>query len=199
MRIYKKVILIILFCILLVFCLYFVNKVYAKYKTSVSGNAAIAISRWNIKINNNSIKSNQDISSSIKPIFPGSDNIASNIIAPTAEGYFDLALDFKDVDVTFKYEINISADENSVVKDLVATGYSINNGEKVTFTDFNLPITDIINFSDENRTRTIRVFVMWNDNPDTSSMDNAADTASTTKADSFAILKVSIAFTQVAQ
>ena len=39
---------------------------------------------------------------------------------------------------------------------------------------------------------------MWNDDPDTSSMNNIDDTLSTMKADSSAILKVNIAFTQVA-
>lgn len=40
---------------------------------------------------------------------------------------------------------------------------------------------------------------MWNDDPDTSSMDNLADTASTLQTNSSAILKVTVAFTQITQ
>lgn len=199
MKISKKFILIVLICILLIILLFFISQVYAKYMTSVSGNASIAISKWNINVNDLSIKNNSDISSKIIPVFPGNDNIASNIIAPTAEGYFDLAFDFKDVDVSFKYDINVTADETSAVSDIVATGYSIDGGEKVSFADFNSPISDTINLADDINSRTFRIYVMWNDDPDTSSMNNIDDTASTLKSNSAAILNVSIAFTQVAQ
>ena len=40
---------------------------------------------------------------------------------------------------------------------------------------------------------------MWNDDPDTSSMDNLGDTASTLQSNSSAILKVTVAFTQITQ
>lgn len=199
MKIFKKFILILLTCILLVILLFLISQVYAKYASSVSGNASIAISRWNIKVNDISIKNNPDISSKVKPVFPGNDNIASDIIAPTAEGYFDLVFDFKDVDVSFKYDINVTADATSAVSDIVATGYSIDGGPRINFTDFNSPISDTINLSDNIDSRTFRIYVMWNDDPDTSSMNNIDDTASTIKADSSAILNVSIAFTQVAQ
>ena len=38
---------------------------------------------------------------------------------------------------------------------------------------------------------------MWNADPDTSSMDNLADTASTLKSDSAAVLKVTVSFKQI--
>ena len=122
MKISKKFMLIVLTCILLVLLMFLISQVYAKYITSVSGNASITISRWNIKVNDLSIKNNSDISSKIVPVFPGNDNIASNIIAPTAEGYFDLVFDFTDVDVSFKYDINVTADDSSAVSEIVATG-----------------------------------------------------------------------------
>lgn len=40
---------------------------------------------------------------------------------------------------------------------------------------------------------------MWNDDPDTASMDNFDDTASTLKTTNSAILKVTVAFTQITQ
>lgn len=199
MKISKKFILVIITCILLVLLTFLISQVYAKYITSVTGNASIAISRWNIKVNDLSVKNNDDISAKITPVFPGNDNIAANIIAPTAEGYFDLVFDFSDVDVSFKYDINVTADDSSAVSDLVTTGYSIDGGTKVDFADFNTPISDTIHLADNINSRTIRVYVMWNDDPDTATMNNIDDTASTLKSDSSAVLKVSVALTQVAQ
>lgn len=199
MKFYKKIVLILICCILLASLLLFINMIYAKYKTEVSAKASISISRWDVKVNDNSIKNNQDISSTITPVFPGNEYIASNIIAPTAEGYFDLFLDYTATDVAFKYEINVSPNEESAVKDLVTTGYSVDDGEKIEFSEFNSPISETVNLSNENKTKKIRIYIVWNDDPDTSSMDNLSDTSSTLKADNSAILDVSVAFTQVAQ
>lgn len=199
MKIYKKLVLIILALLFLVLLAFLINEIYAKYLSSATGNASIPISRWNITVNDVSIKENSDISAKISPVFPGNDNIASNIIAPTAEGYFDLTFDFTNVDVSFKYEVNVSTDETSSVQDIVATGYSVDGGEKITFTNLNESISDTIYLNDKIDSRTIRVYVMWNDDPDTSSMNNIDDTESTLTSNSAAVLNVSVAFTQVVQ
>lgn len=160
MKISKKIILLFIISILLVFLFFLLRQTYAKYKTAVTGNASIAISRWDIKVNSQSIKNNDDISAKIQPVFLGNDNIASNIIAPTAEGYFDLAFNFKDVDVSFKYDINVSSDESSAVSDLVATGYSVDGGEKITFNNFNSPISETFALANKPEERTIRIYIM---------------------------------------
>ena len=118
------------------------------------------------------------------------------IIAPTAEGYFDLNLDFTHADVSFKYEITLAADENSSVTDLVATGYSIDGSEKINFENYNDPITELIPLSSESKTRKIRVYIMWNDNADSQTMNNDADTLSTTS-ENPALFHVNISFTQI--
>lgn len=199
MKNYKKLILIFMACMFLILTCYLIRDVYAKYISSAVGNASIPISRWNITVNNTSIKNNSDISSKIIPVFPGNDYIASNIIAPTAEGYFDIEFDFTDVDVSFKYEINVEADETSAVKDIVATGYSVDEEEKIQFTDYNSPITDIINLGNEIKSRKIRVYVMWDDDPDTAIMNNIDDTDSTLKENSSAVFNVKVSFTQITQ
>ena len=107
MKNHKKFLLLLIgLCIC--FLLFFMVQIYAKYLTSAKGNTALTIANWNISVNNLSIKNNTDISNSIVPVFPGNEHIASNIIAPTAEGYFDLNLDFSNADVSFEYEIKLS-------------------------------------------------------------------------------------------
>lgn len=196
MKNYKKFILLIILILILTLILVLIQ-IFAKYLTSASGDATMTVARWNILVNDLSIKENTDISNTLAPVFPGNGNIADGIIAPTAEGYFDLNFDFSDADVSFKYEITTTVDENSSVKDLVTTGYSIDDGEKIVFDELNSPITDTILLTDEIDTQKIRVYVKWNDD-ETATMDNEADTIATTS-DTPALLHVSISFTQIAE
>jgi len=171
---------------------------YAKYVTSTNGLTSIPIAKWNIVINNQSIKNNSDISSSIVPVFPGNEHIASNIIAPTAEGYFDLSFDFSNIDVSFSYEILTSVNSQSSVKDFVVTGYQFENSDIVNFINFNEPIKEDILLSSNIKERNIRIFIKWNDDSSTATMDNLADTTSTLSDDNAAIMDVKISFTQLA-
>lgn len=191
----KKVLLLLIgLCVGVLFII--LVQIYAKYLTTADGNTSLTIASWNILVNDLSIKNNTDISNSIVPVFPGTEHISSNIIAPTAEGYFDLNFDFSHADVSFKYEINTYVDENSSVKDLVATGYSIDDGEKIEFEDYNSPISDTIPLSTTKKTRKIRVYIKWNDDTDSQIMDNDADTISTS-AENPALFHVNISFTQI--
>ena len=191
----KKVIILII-CLSLCISLILLVQIYAKYLTSATGSTNIPIAKWNILVNNQSIKDSSDISNTIQPIFPGNDNIASNIIAPTAEGYFDLNFDFTDTDVSFKYKITLSANSESSVTDLVATGYSIDNGDKIDFDNYNEDISDTILLTDSIDTRSIRIYVLWNDDTDTSSMNNIDDTIST-NSDKPVLFDVNISFEQI--
>ena len=188
--------LLLLICICVCFLLFFMIQVYAKYITSTEGSTALTIANWNILVNNQSIKNNIDISNSIIPVFSENEHISSNIIAPSSEGYFDLNLDFTNVDVSFKYEITASAHKNSSVQDLVSTGYSINDAEKIDFETYNTPITEIIPLSSETKTRKIRIYILWNDDEDTQTMNNSDDTLSTV-GETPALLHVSVSFTQI--
>lgn len=195
MKNHKKIILFLIgICFFIVFVT--IVQIYAKYLSTTQGISSLTIANWNILVNDSSIKSNTDISNSIVPVFPGTEHIAENIIAPTAEGYFDLNLDFTHADVSFKYEITLAADENSSVTDLVATGYSIDGSEKINFENYNDPITEIIPLSSESKTRKIRVYIMWNDTADSQTMNNDADTLSTTS-ENPALFHVNISFTQI--
>lgn len=197
MKTHKKFLLLII-GICICFLLFYVVQIYAKYLTSTEGSTSLTIANWNIRVNNISIKSNTNISNTIVPVFPGTEHIASGIIAPTAEGYFDLIFDFSDTDVSFKYDITVSVGENSSVQDLVTTGYSIDNGEKITFENYNTPITEIIELSSNIETRKIRVYIMWDDNEISQSMNNDADTLSTSS-ENLPILNINISFTQITE
>lgn len=194
----KKKFMLLLIGIFICLLLFSIIQIYAKYLTSSTGKTNLTIAKWNIIVNKKSIKNNSDISSEIVPVFEGNDNISAGIIAPTAIGYFDLDFDFKDADVSFKYEINVSAAENSSVKDLVVTGYSVDDGETISFETFDQPISDTILLNSDIKQRKIRVYILWNDDAETETMSNEDDTASAIS-DTPALLSVNISFTQVAE
>lgn len=196
MKFYKKC---LLFLALLGVCIsvFYIFETYAKYVTSTNQTTKIPIARWNIKVNNVSIKNNETLSSVITPVFSGSEHIASNIIAPSAQGYFDLDLDFSESDVSFSYNISISANSESAVKDLVITGYSIDGSSEIISSQENATnITDTITYNSGINSRLVRVFFIWNDS-ETATMDNSADTAATLDTSTGALLDVAITFSQV--
>lgn len=194
----NKKFLLLIIGIFICLLLFSIVQIYAKYSTSSLGKTSLKIAKWNILVNNKSIKNNTDISSDIVPVFEGNENISANIIAPTATGYFDLDFDFTNADVSFKYEINISSSEDSSVKDLVSTGYSIDDNDVINFDTFNQTISDTILLNSGISNRKIRVYILWNDDEDTSTMSNEEDTIAA-KEDKPALLTVNISFTQVAE
>ena len=190
----KKYVSILLF-ISLCLCLFFIQDSFAKYLTSASETANMNIARWKIIVNNKDIRDNSSSSAIISPVFLGNDNVAGDIIAPGSEGYFDLIIDANAADVSFKYKIDITTDENSAVKDIIAVKYKINNGEEILFTGGNQTIEKSVLHSDNTNVINIRVYIKWNDG-DGSEMDNIADTAATQNKVG-AILKVNMNFTQL--
>lgn len=189
----KKVILLVVLSILL--CLFFVQESFAKYITEANETANMSIARWKILVNNEDIRDESTVNTVINPVFPGNDNIAENIIAPTSEGYFDLIIDAREADVSFKYKITMSVNENSSVRDLVATKYVINDGEEITLDSDNQVIENTVLHRDNTGTINIRVYILWNDG-EGASMDNSEDTSATTSSNS-AMMNVSLNFTQV--
>ena len=193
----KKILFFIIILIFLLIISFIIVDTYAKYLSSASSSANVSIAKWNIKVNNVTIKDNTDISSTITPVFPGNENIASNIIAPTAEGYFDLELDIQDVDVSFNYTITSTVAENSSVKDFSIVGYSIDNGPKIEFqTNDEKTISEDILLNDDIQNRKIRIYIKWIDD-DSQTMDNADDTLAAVS-NNPAIFNVTINFSQIA-
>jgi len=194
MNSYKKF-LFILAAVFAVVSIYFIVQTFAKYITNVSGDTGVSIARWNISVNNQSIKNGSSLSSAITPTFEGNDNIASNIIAPNAAGYFDLNFDFSQADVSFKYNISTSVSPNSSVKDLIVTDYSIDDGAKIPVTSGD-SISGQIKYADNVTSRKIRVYIMWDDSSN-AAMNNIDDAAAAKIINGKALMDVNISFTQI--
>ena len=172
MKIKRKIVFFIALMSLL-YCLTLMQETYAKYISSANASADLTIARWNILINNQDILNNSNFTDTITPVFEGTSNIRSNVIAPTAEGYFDVILNGTSTDVSFKYTLGISFASENTVEDLIISKYTIDGTE---YTYDGSDITETILLDDINKTRTIRFYVQWNDNEETQTMNNADDT-----------------------
>lgn len=193
---YNQKFKLLLATISLIICISFIKETYAKYITEANANANIKVAKWKILVNNQDIVNNNNITETISPKFTGNSNIKDDVIAPGATGYFDLIIDPTNTDVTFSYEITSSINENSSVKDLYITGYSINDNEEINFNEDEQKIIKNTIFYSEDRTNTkIRVYISWQDG-ENETMDNIADTSATMLEDNNAKVDVNIKFIQ---
>ncbi len=171
MKIKRKIIFFIALMSLF-YCITFMQDTYAKYVSSATANTDLTIARWNILVNSQDIIENSNFSQTIVPTFEGTTNIRSGVIAPTAEGYFDITLNGQNTDVSFSYTISLDESDDNTVSDLVIYKYTIDG---VDYT-YDSSITGNILLNDEVKTKTIRFHVRWNDNTSTQTMNNADDT-----------------------
>ena len=155
-----------------------IQTTYAKYVSSADAKANLTIARWNVLINNQDIKNSSDFTSTISPVFSGSTNIAPNIIAPTATGYFDVTINGESTDVSYSYTLTLTQATTNTVSDLAITKYTIDGGT-TQYSLTNNAFTATTNRTDETKTHTYRFYVEWLDG-DGTTMDNSADTTATT-------------------
>ncbi len=177
-------------CLLL--CIVTLQDTYAKYTSGINETTDISIARWRILVNDFDIRSNSTTENLITPVFSGNSNIASGVIAPTAEGYFDVVIDATGTDLSFAYTISVSNSDDSPVSDIKVTNCTL-NGTTIPFVDD--VITGNISLTDQ-RVNTIRVYIEWFDGTG-ENMDNAEDTSTTMLDDSVAKINVNANFTQI--
>lgn len=148
---------------------------YAKYVSSASASSNLSIARWAFQVNSQDVLSNSDFSSTIVPVFTGSNYISQGYIAPGVEGYFDVEINSTNVDVTFLETITLSLADDNNISDIEITGYTLNGG---TFVPFNGTTVISTNHSlnEQITVNTYRIFVRWKEGTG-ETMNNAADTA----------------------
>lgn len=113
---------ILLVIVALVCTLCIMSNTYSRYVAGSNGNVQAEFARWQLLVNNTDITSSTSSELSFEPVLENSENISENKIAPSSKGYFDIEINPKNVDVSFKYTINLSMNDN--VNDLMITKYA---------------------------------------------------------------------------
>ena len=180
-----KKICFILFLISCACCLCYMSNAYSRYATVATSNIDMSFAKWQILVNNQDITNQNNSSISFVPTIEANQNTRTNTIAPTSKGYFDININPENVDVSFRYQIGLSID-NEDIPDLIITKYAIldenyQEGDDITYTTLmNNTITDemLFNNSTENfsfEPFTVRIYFEWLED-ENELMDNDADT-----------------------
>lgn len=181
----KKRISFILLLVSCSLCLSFMSSTYSRYVAGTTGNIDILFAKWQILIDNLDIANRNNSSISFTPVIETNDNVRTNTVAPTSKGYFDIDIDPTNVDVSFRYQIDLSID-NEDAPDLMITRYAIldsdyQDGDTISYTTLSTnTITDemlfnnnVNNFSFE--PFTVRIYFEWFEGLG-EEMDDASDT-----------------------
>lgn len=190
----KKKFRILLALIALFFCLSSIEKTYAKYITSASGDASVTISRWNIKLNDFDITNGSNFSNSIVPTFNGNEYTSKDIIAPGIEGVFDITIDGTETDTAYSLNIGINPSSKSDVSDLIITKYTVDDDD----TEYNYEgeLKDTFALNDK-KIITYHIYIKWNDDETTEEMSNKDDTEAAYN-NGIALMDVNVKITQLA-
>ena len=132
-----------------------------------------------MKVNDTTIHEAETLNEVMEPILTENENINDNILVPGQTGYFEMLIDYTEVDLAFEYEFSIEQLNETPLDDFEIYGYEVIDGETHTVTETNeikgvIDPTTEVNSAGEKK-REIRVLFRWNDG-EGSTMDNKADT-----------------------
>lgn len=178
----KKFRILVLFISLsLTLCL--MSNTYSRYVADTTSDLEVLFAKWQILVNNTDVTDGNSSSITLVPVIEKNANVAANTIAPTSTGYFDIAIDPSNVDVSFNYSVSLGI-TNENTPDLMITKYAIlsstyKEGDTITpVTLENGLISGTLNYDNTKsfETFTIRVYFEWYEGTN-EQMDDAADTA----------------------
>lgn len=176
---------------------YLYQSSYAKYRKRVTADVGLTVAKWTIKINNEDIRNNKQLTNKLVPEFEESEYTKANVLAPGSKGYCDIVIDSTNVDVNFEIKLLATVPDTSSIVDLRVTDYIINpsdtNTEKITYNEEEINISVVHNTPQT----VVRLFIKWDDDPSTQQMDNEADTNAAVDTTSEAIIEIKTNFTQV--
>ncbi len=182
---------IVLFLALLALLVFIGGSAYtfAKYFTAADNQIDTSIKRWDIVVNNETIRNKTTLTNKIVANFPNTNgHTKTNKIAPGVQGTLNIVIDYTNVDVSFKYDLSIA--KNETIPDVKLSNVSVTGGsaENLNITTDANGVTHVTanvryNASAPTKTQTITATIEWNDD-NTNTMNDAADTAVGIDADS---------------
>lgn len=179
-------------------CTYLYQSSYAKYRKRVTAQVDLSVANWAIKINNEDVKNNKVLTNKLVPEFEESVYTKANVLAPGSKGYCDIVIDSKNVDVNFEINILATVPSTSSIVDLRVTDYTINPSEtnttKTPYTEAQEIHIPVVHNTEQT---VIRLYIKWDDDPTTQTMDNEADTNAAVNTASEALIEINTKFTQV--
>lgn len=151
----KKRLFLIATVLLLVTTLVIVTT-YGLFETNAYADTDLDIGRWVIKLNGTDITLSETITLN-NFVYNNGAHTEDGYFAPGSSAYFDVVIDTADTDVSVSYDLEI---DDSQIEDYPNIHFSIQNlttNQTISGTN----ISGIIGLSDQNRTITLRISVIW--------------------------------------
>lgn len=162
-----------------------IKNTFAKYYERVNTNYGINIKRWMIEVNDADIIEENDFSDIITPIYVENAHANQDVIVPAGQIYFDIEIDYTNVDVSFLVDFQIEpigavADQLSDLQFLKVVTVDENDVE----TEDALPYSIEVTGNEEEKVVNLRIYFEWydgqdenmNDEEDTEYADDHTDT-----------------------
>lgn len=170
----------ILCIISILITIFSIQRTYAKYYEKVDSTYQTGIKRWLINVNTYNIHEMNELSQVMQPILVDDENMNNNILVPGRTGYFEMALDYSAVDLTFEYEFNIEQLNKKPLEDFEIYGYEVIGADGTSTVTETKKIKGVIDPTTEvdsngEKKRNIRILFRWNDeNADTTDSASAS-------------------------
>ena len=170
----SKKIKIILLLLSLSLTMAFMSDTYSRYVADTTGDVEVQFAKWQILVNKEDITSGEKKSIDLQPVVIKNEHVAENAFAPSSEGYFDIAVDPSNINVSFGYTISLEV-LNKDMPDLMITQYSLLDEVGVEGEKNNIDSTSNVNGVIENaitkqvlynkdepfKPFTIRIYFEW--------------------------------------
>lgn len=197
-KINKKILFFFFGMFFLAITIFLIQATYARYVTALTAKSTVEMGSWLIRVNNQNILQNSDLSEIITPVFNSdSEYIAEGKISPSSTGNVEISIDFEEVTVPFKYEISFETDESTLLEDFKLTGYSVDGGTIVPVNDSNTVITGMVSPDETNRTRNFNLNLGWIDGEDSNEALNDIQDTAFSRNNTELGLRFTIVFTQL--
>lgn len=176
----NKVRIIEILCVIsLIITIFSIQRTYARYFEQVDTTYNTNIKRWLVKVNDKIVHEAETLNEVMEPIIVENENVNPDILVPGQTGYFEMLIDYTEVDVVFEYEFSIEQLNETPLEDFEIYGYEVIDEDDHTITETSeikgiIDPTTEVNSAGEKK-REIRVLFRWNDG-EGSTMDNRADT-----------------------
>ena len=166
-----KRIKIILILLILSVTLSFMSHTYSRYVVDTTSNIEVSFAKWQVLVNETDITDGTTTNLEITPVIEESSNVKANTIAPSSKGYFDIAINPTNIEMSFDYKLTLKL-LNENMPDILISKYAIlsdtyKEGDTVTTTDItNNKITGTLTYDNEIdnfafKPFTIRVYFEW--------------------------------------
>ena len=119
-----KRIKIILILLILSVTLSFMSHTYSRYVVDTTSNIEVSFAKWQVLVNETDITDGTTTNLEITPVIEESSNVKANTIAPSSKGYFDIAINPTNIEMSFDYKVTLKL-LNENMPDILISKYAI--------------------------------------------------------------------------